>query len=407
MQTRTCTVPYSMSTKGAIVVPTTKAKVQLVAVLKNNDRPQKMLLSVEAQRISRILENCISQIEIVATLPALLHLNSASRVVDEEIIREIKKHQLLYERLRKTLEDLKQESEGEDDEGRRRWRAKAQLEVDIKNSVRDLLRLFRSHPDAIFHLRAEEGMEVGESECKLIKGLKRFHSHIVDKLLTSLDEESQLVLHKSASSSPAYDLKNLASLEEEVATAKKQIDAKIAQKNIEIKNVQEVSFTSLLTDKKSQPQFNISMRQASMQQEIDQLKIRLSNLILENKQAERILQEENEKVETEIEYLLQKFDSEVEEIQADLELNEIDHEREEDELRMLEKPFSVLEEECNQIQEKRRQAEEQRQLEMEELQLKTKAAILAQAWWRGYSTRKALKNKGKNKKAKKGKGKKK
>ena len=38
---------------------------------------------------------------------------------------------------------------------------------------------------------------------------------------------------------------------------------------------------------------------------------------------------------------------------------------------------------------------------------KTKAAIFAQAWWRGYSTRRALKNKDKSKKAKKGKGKKK
>ena len=88
-------------------------------------------------------------------------------------------------------------------------------------------------------------------------------------------------------------------------------------------------------------------------------------------------------------------------------MNEIDDEREEEELRRLEKPFSVLEMECNQIQERRQLAEEKRKKEMRELELKTKAAILAQAWWRGYSTRKALMNKGKNKKAKKGKGKKK
>lgn len=78
----------------------------------------------------------------------------------------------------------------------------------------------------------------------------------------------------------------------------------------------------------------------------------------------------------------------------------------EEELRKLEKPFSVLEVECNQIQERRRLAEEKRKEKMRELELKTKAAIFAQAWWRGYSTRKALKNKGKSKKAKKGRGKK-
>lgn len=93
--------------------------------------------------------------------------------------------------------------------------------------------------------------------------------------------------------------------------------------------------------------------------------------------------------------------------QADLEINEIDYRREEDELRSLEKPFHALEEEYNQIVEKHRLAEHQRVKEMQELELKTKAAILAQSWWRGYKTRKALKNKGKSKKAKKGKGKKK
>ncbi len=84
----------------------------------------------------------------------------------------------------------------------------------------------------------------------------------------------------------------------------------------------------------------------------------------------------------------------------------MDYEREEEELRKLEKPFSVLEVECNQVQERRQLAEEKREKEMRELELKTKAAIFAQAWWRGYSVRKALKNKSKSKKAKKGKGKK-
>uniref|UniRef100_A0A669EFX0 Dynein regulatory complex protein 10 n=1 Tax=Oreochromis niloticus TaxID=8128 RepID=A0A669EFX0_ORENI len=59
--------------------------------------------------------------------------------------------------------------------------------------------------------------------------------------------------------------------------------------------------------------------------------------------------------------------------------------------------------EYNQIQERRRLAEEKRQEEIRELELKTKAAIVVQAWWRGYSVRKALKNKAKSKKAKRAK----
>uniref|UniRef100_A0A3B4UK95 Dynein regulatory complex protein 10 n=1 Tax=Seriola dumerili TaxID=41447 RepID=A0A3B4UK95_SERDU len=365
--------------------------------LKNRDLSQKKQLSFEAQRISKVLENCISQIEIVAALPAIFHLNSASSVVDEELSRALHRHQLLDERLQ-TLEGLKQESEGENGEARER--ARAQLETDIKNSVRDLLRFFRAHPDAIFGLR-RRGMEVGESECKLIRGLKMFHSLMVVKLLTSLEEELQLI-------------------------SQRKVKIEIMQHSLQGINTLEADMSA----KQHQPLIKISKKQASMKQEIDQLNIQLNNLILENRQAERVLQEVNfvyvvfhskyfiyntvflpwqkyEKVETEIEYLLQKFDNEMEENSADLKLNEIDYEREEEELRRLEKPFSVLEEECKQIQEKRRLAEEKRQQEMRELELKTKAAVFAQAWWRGYSTRKALKNKSKSTKAKKGKGKKK
>lgn len=70
----------------------------------------------------------------------------------------------------------------------------------------------------------------------------------------------------------------------------------------------------------------------------------------------------------------------------------MDYEREEEEeLRKLEKPLSVLQ--CNHIEERRRLAEEKRMEKTRELELKSKAAIFAEAWWRGYSTRKALKNK--------------
>lgn len=79
----------------------------------------------------------------------------------------------------------------------------------------------------------------------------------------------------------------------------------------------------------------------------------------------------------------------------------MENEREEAQLKKLEKTFSALEVEYDQIQEKRRLAEEKRKEEIRELELKTKAAILIQACWRGYITRKSLKNKGKSKKPKK------
>ncbi|XP_029366163.1 dynein regulatory complex protein 10 isoform X1 [Echeneis naucrates] len=390
-----------MSEKGA----TALVQTQLDDSPKIRKRSQKKQLSLEAQRISRTLENCIGQMEIVAALPAILHLNSESAVVDEDLSGLLRKHQILSDKL-ETLQGFKQKSEGEDEEAR--TRAKAQLEKEFKNSVRDLLRLVRAHPHAIFYLRSEGGMEVGECENKLIRELKMFHSHMSVKLLTSVQEEQQLIFQKPAPPSPPQNLQHIALQEEKITAARKEIDERIyLEKNEIIKlehslqenNPQEVSVSFAA----KQPHIMLSEKQASMKQEMDQLNVQLNNLILENRRAEKALKETCEKVETEIEFLLQRFDAEMEENQAELELNTIENEREEEELSRLEKPFSVLEEEYNDILEKRQLAEEKREQEMRELALKTRTAILAQAWWRGYSTRKALKNKVKSKKAKKGK----
>lgn len=209
-----------MSAKGATELAETNT--QSNNALKNRGLSQKKLLSLEAQRISIILENCISQVRIAATLPALLRLNSVSSVVDEELSRVLQEHQILDDR-------LKQESDGEQegDVGEARKRVRAQLEKDIKNSVRDLLRLVRAHPDAILGLMAEVGMEVGETEYILIRGLEKFHSYMVEKLLTSVDEELQLALCKLAPPLPVFNLEIVISREEKIARVNKETDAKV------------------------------------------------------------------------------------------------------------------------------------------------------------------------------------
>lgn len=72
--------------------------------------------------------------------------------------------------------------------------------------------------------------------------------------------------------------------------SQKQIEIKYLECSLQENNTQEVD-KSLLTDKQSQPHITTSMKQTSIQQEIDQLNIQLNNFILENRQAERVLQE--------------------------------------------------------------------------------------------------------------------
>ncbi|XP_039875617.1 dynein regulatory complex protein 10 isoform X1 [Simochromis diagramma] len=378
-------------------------------------------LSSEAHIILSTLENCISKIETAAALPALLHLNSKSEIVDKDLSKALEKHRILVERLEK-LESLKQESVEEQIRDARIGgeKERAQLGNDLKNSVRDILRYCRAHSDGIIGLRAELDIKIEEKEYKLIKGLKVLHSQMVEKFLISPDEELQLITKQKEFSSSAKDLeKNISLEEEEVAKAIQQVDAEISQKENTIKHLEsllqacspqegDVSDDNMspFEDKQVQAHIQVSkLKQDRLQQEIDQLKIQLKNVVLENRQTERLLQEKNEKMQGKIDSLIQKFDNEIGEIQAKLEVNENAYEMEDNERKKFEKPFATLEMEYNQIQERRRLAEEKRQEEIRELELKTKAAILIQAWWRGYSVRKALKNKAKSKKAKSDKGK--
>lgn len=208
-----------MSATGATVL----AKTKPGDAVKTHVLSLKKQLSFEAEHISNILENCISRTEIVAALPAILHLNSSpgACVVKNELRVALHRHRQLGDRLEMPEG---QESQGEDRETRTKSRAR--LEKDIKNSVRDLLRHFRAHPDAINSFR-ETGVEVGEIENKLISGLKMFHSHMVEELLTSVEEELQQVLFKQATPSPAHYPEHMALLEEDIAGAIKKMDAQV------------------------------------------------------------------------------------------------------------------------------------------------------------------------------------
>ncbi|XP_017269365.1 dynein regulatory complex protein 10 [Kryptolebias marmoratus] len=373
-------------------------------------------LSPEAERISRVLENCIRQVEIVAFLPSVLQFDSESGVLDQDLSRVLRAHQDSEERLEK-LEGLKQRREAKEEK-----RKRVQLKENVKNSVRDVLRFFRNHPDVLLGLRVELNVEVGESESMLIRTLQMFHSHVVENLLPGLDEFPREVLQNQPSSSFVQSLGCMMSQEENVNETLKQLEEKLEQLEKEIlkKGSEIESFQRYLNRPAEQKQERQPLREhqdelnmmasssklTSLHQEVDQLNAQLNSLMLANRQAQRILLEKNENLEMEIESLFQTFDKDIEKIQTELEVVENKYENEQEEVRKLQGPFSVLEAQCSQIQERRRLAEEKRKEEIRVLELKTKGAVTIQAWWRGYSVRKALKNKSKSKKGKKGKGKK-
>ena len=184
----------------------------------------KKKLSLEAQRISSIMEKCISKVEIAAALPYVFQFYDTSAVVDNDLSRALQEHQIFNEKLEK-LEGLKHKSDGyqggETEEAQKReW---AQLEKDIKSSVRNVLRRFRVNPNAFTGLRAELDVEVGESESTLIRDLKMFHSCMIERL-SCLDEEPRPVLSKQLSSTSVQSLEHLISQEEKSASTMKEIN---------------------------------------------------------------------------------------------------------------------------------------------------------------------------------------
>ncbi|XP_028269279.1 dynein regulatory complex protein 10 [Parambassis ranga] len=331
----------------------------------NGKAPSKKL-SPEAQCISNILEQCISQLEIAAALPTVLCSNSISAIEDQDLSRKLQVHQTLSERLLKL------------EQGQERKTKRVQLEKHVKFSVRNVLRAFLVHPDAILGLRKKSDMAVGESEGLLIRNLRMFHSYMVHSLLTSVKEELQLSKHLSLLKEEEEEEEEDEEVEEEGGggdkSALETTDAEISHKNSEI--IMQEQDAPPPTDKQGLLHTKtISPQLTSIQQEIDQLNIQLNNLMLTNRQAEALLQEKNEQVEMETEYVLKHFDDEIEEIQAKLESNENGYVKENEEVRELEEPFSLLEMECNKIQERQRLAEEKRIEQLRELELKAKAAL--------------------------------
>lgn len=183
---------------------------------------QKDQLPPEVQCILGIFTNCINNTEIAAMLPAILHINAESHFEDQELSRMLEEHQMQEQKL-EMLEWHKQESEGDK-------LAMIQLEEEIKNSFRDLLRFLRARPDTILNWKAELGEEVGMGERALIRELHMFENHIIEKWLSSKHEEPQLSPAKEVSTSDQDE--EYMVVMQCLAAEINQVDSKVRAKNL-------------------------------------------------------------------------------------------------------------------------------------------------------------------------------
>lgn len=228
-------------------------KNQLEDGLEDDKQTQK--LSPEAQCITNILRNCISNAEIAAVLPIVLQLNIVTSVESKELQR----HQMLEERLN-VLEDLKPVSDGEQE---RRKSTRVQLEEKIKDSFRNILRHLRACSDTVSNWKEELGMEVGTSEKALIQELKKFHSHVLETFQTSYNKEPQLTSSNQVSD---LDVEPIVSLQDFPAVIK-EVNSKVrpqVEKNLVCLNAAREEKSHILyfcttdfSEKSSDPKFTV------------------------------------------------------------------------------------------------------------------------------------------------------
>lgn len=183
-------------------------------------------LSPEAERMSRVLENCISQVKIALSLSAILEFYRKSAVVDQDLSMILQAHQFLEEKLEK-MEGQKKRQTIEDDI------KMIQLKIDIKNSVRGVLRYFRNHSHVLSDCRADFPLEVEEKE--FIRILELFHSHMVESLLSGPNENPCEVLQNQIfSSSESLDV--MMSQNQEVLETTKQLEEDLERLEKEVRN---------------------------------------------------------------------------------------------------------------------------------------------------------------------------
>ncbi|XP_072550447.1 dynein regulatory complex protein 10 isoform X2 [Salminus brasiliensis] len=376
--------------------------------LKFVDLLRKKLVSLETQRIVGVLDECIHLMELVALLPSeLTHPESLSAGPGAETVSSLTEHLHLVEEYH-TLSL---------DPGAKGQEAAAKA---VQNSLLNVLRLLRACPTSKAGLKGAGPITADRKGVQeMVARLRDLRSVLLERLLTTpLEERARIRRMQEVSLRLHSNQKVVATLEKEVAAALKNRDEEMCKNNEVIRRLKgslhqmETSSEDFVVQRQKEAerqnesvQKTSELKQARLQQEVNQLKVQLSNLIAQHREAELTLRKKKYKVETEIQNWIQKYDAEMGEKQTELEeLTQI-YEEEKAELRELQEHYAVLELEYSQIMEERRIAQERKEEEEREREVQSHAAIIIQAFWRGSCVRKAMKAKTKGKKAKKGKGK--
>jgi len=249
----------------------------------------------------------------------------------------------------------------------------------------------------------------------LISTMNNLRGIVIERLLTTREEEEERgnyihqIIQREAKA--AIEVKKLDGLLQEASDDR---DAELNKKNTEIKKLKsdlaQLQRTSnevnkrIKSDSHKQEATDVKTSDGKcdrLKQSIAQLRQQLAQAVSEHRQSEQGLRSRKIKTESALETWIAKYDTDMGERQDEYEQIEAVYKIEKQQLEDLEERFAVLEEEYNKIMEERRIAAERKAEEVRRMRLLTKAAVVIQAHWRSFATRKKLKSKKKGKKGKK------
>lgn len=400
--------------------------------LKILDPSSKKLVTVESQRIMAVLDDTICKMRLVTMLPELTeNLEKYKGKISGDIHSMLTEHYQLELQFSEVVERQEAEEEFAHTSAAKKGSAdgaidqmsfesltvlRGQLQQQLRHSTRSIVRLFTRDPPSL-EMVLKDSATRSAAATSLISTSNNLRSIVMEKLLTTREEEEerakyiQHIVQREVKAST-----EVKKLEAQLAEASEDRDAELNKRNIEIKKLK----SDLALLQKTSNEVNKRIKSDSMKQEvsdsktsdgkcqrlqqsIQQLRQQLSQAITEHRSAENNLRNRKIKTESALDTWIAKYDNDMGERQDEFEQIDAVYKQEKQQLEDLEQRFQVLEEEYNRIQEERRLEAERKAAEQKRLENLTKAAVVIQAHWRSYATRRKLKSKKKGKKGKKGK----
>ncbi|NXR22050.1 DRC10 protein, partial [Cinclus mexicanus] len=356
----------------------------------------------EIERILTVLDETTVKLEITRLILRITgSLERYATMLGPEITSSLLEHQKLSVEVQHLL------SSPGDEESRRA------VEQHLKCSLRNILRLFLANPLLYHGLKYE--IQVRQSPAdEFIKAFMEFRDFMLERLLTSPDEEKEKIqFMEDISLRVEKNTEIISALQEELTAAIQTGDEEVHRKDKTIENLKtsmedlaegcKADIQQIMKEGEKQRKEDEKASQercGRLKQDIQRLRSHFNALVLKHRASELVLRKEKCEAEREIQKWVQKYDTDMSEKQVTYEELQAVYKEEKDQLSLLMEKHALLLQEYTEIEEERRMLKEKEEEAAREEARRNEAATYIQAFWKGYLVRSTYKSK-----LKKGKGK--